>query len=126
MLTDVVASASKAWPSVTTTIFVDDMTLEAEHQSERVAIATVAAATDYMIKKLKDSLDLEVSAKKSASVAGKFSMARKIAIASAQKISALDARSCLAPRLAEGASGLSSFLRSGSLPSANACLESKP
>ena len=61
------------------------MTTETENDSERVAVATIAAATEHIVKMLQDGLGLEVSAKKSVSVGGNFGMATKIALASATK-----------------------------------------
>jgi hypothetical protein len=90
LLLDVVISTMRVWPLVAITFYVDDITIESESLSERVAVATNAAATDHVISQLQDCLDLDVSAKKSLVVAGKPSMTAKIALGSpSKKVSAV-------------------------------------
>ena len=64
LLLDVVISAKSAWPLITITLYVDDLTLEAFHESSIVVECIVAAATDHVTRHLEEGLELEVSSKK--------------------------------------------------------------
>ena len=80
-LHEVVVGTMAAWPLIVITLYVDDATLEAAHQSRRVAQAVLAGATDHMVRHLEGSLQLEVSLKKSVTVASSPLMASNVATA---------------------------------------------
>ena len=90
LLLDVVQSTSRAWPLVTITLYVDDATLEAVHTSAEAVKCTIAGATDHMVEHLQAGLELEVSAKKSVTVACSRGLAAGIAaISRTRKLTAV-------------------------------------
>ncbi len=77
LLLDIVDQTYALWATVSLTVFVDDMSVEASgHRSE--VRTDVAGATDYIVKEL-THLDLEVSVKKSVVLADRLSLAKAVA-----------------------------------------------
>ena len=85
LLHEVVTSTLKAWPLVTISLYVDDTTLEVEHHSCRVALATLAGATDQFVEHLQVGLSLRASPTKSLAVSPSPRMARAVAAACGAK-----------------------------------------
>ena len=79
---EVVTDTLSRWPLLSITLYVDDATLEAVHSSRTVVLAVVAAATDYVVNWLQQTLQLEVSVKKSVVVGSSHRLAADIATAS--------------------------------------------
>jgi len=95
LLLSMVDEARARWPAVDLSLYVDDATTSAVGDMLDTAVA-VAAATDFIVRKLEDELHLEVSVKKSVAAACTSSMARLVARASrTQKLTAVRAAKLL-------------------------------
>ena len=78
LLLEVVTDIQAAWPLVVITLFVDDLTIEATHESSAMVTYAVSGATDQAIKHFEQKLQLGTSAKKSGSVGSSMEMARRV------------------------------------------------
>ena len=76
---DVIDDTYRVWPTISMALYVDDLTIENEDEDENVVRAVVAGATDSIIHVLQVRLEMEVSAKKSVAVAGRYKLATSIA-----------------------------------------------
>jgi hypothetical protein len=76
---DVIDDTYRMWPSISMALYVDDLTIEGEDEDGTVVRAVVAGATDSVIHMLQVELEMEVSAKKSVAVAGRYKLAMSIA-----------------------------------------------
>ena len=79
LLLDVIDAASRAWPQVTLSLYVDDATLESWDQSQFVVARRVAGAVDQVVTHMEGGLALQVSVSKSVVAAGTMAMARRVA-----------------------------------------------
>ncbi len=76
---DVVRYVMQAWPLVTLTLCVDGLTMEAAHKSVSVVRCMVTGATGRAVNHLQQGLRLDVSAKRSVTVACRRVIARSSA-----------------------------------------------
>ena len=76
---DVIDDTYRVWPTISMALYVDDLAIENEDEDENVVRAVVAGATDSIIHVLQVRLEMEVSAKKSVAVAGRYKLATSIA-----------------------------------------------
>ena len=89
LLFDVVTELTCSWPLLMISLYVDDLTLEATHSSKYQVMYMLTAATDHVVNHLQHRLQLEVSAKKSVTVAGRPSIAAGVAgLSRMRKVSA--------------------------------------
>ncbi len=82
----VVTLTQQKWPLVVLSLYVDDLTLEAWHSSQRAAQAMIAGATDQVVRHLEEILLLEVSTKKSMVVASSYKMACNASVSAKSKV----------------------------------------
>ena len=81
LLHEVITSTLCRWPLAIISLYVDDTTIEVAHRSQRVAQATLAAVTDFIVDKLQVELRLGVSAAKSLAIGSSLRAARAVAAA---------------------------------------------
>ena len=81
---DVVDDAYRLWPSAHLTLFVTDLTVNAERDALSV-VSQVSGVTDHVVKHVQEDLLLEVSTKKSVALAGRETVAAVTAHASCAK-----------------------------------------
>ena len=89
LLFDDVTELTCSWPLLMISLYVDDLTLEATRSSKYQVMYMLTAATEHVVNHLQHRLQLEVSAKKSVTVAGRPSIAAGVAgLSRTQKVSA--------------------------------------
>jgi hypothetical protein len=95
LLLDVVDSAYKRYLTIDLTLYVDDLTIACSGPAE-VVVATVALATDHVVRLLEGALGLTVSVKKSVVAACRSSLAVRVKNASrTRRLSAVRATKLL-------------------------------
>ena len=80
LMLEVVTSATRAFPIIEISLYVDDLTIEAWHKSRQVVACVIAAATKHVCDHLQLGLDLAVSVKKSVTLGSSIGIARKVAL----------------------------------------------
>ncbi len=83
LLLEIYDDTYSIWTSVSLSLYVDDLTIEAHGTFMDTRVA-VAGATDYVVRALGD-MGLDVSIKKSVAVANRYSLSRAIARTSATR-----------------------------------------
>ena len=80
LLIDVMDAVCVAWPMVELAVYVDDITIDAAAPARHV-VRIVAGATNFVVEKIQDVLNLEVFKKKSVAVGSSMQIGLKVAMA---------------------------------------------